>query len=120
MNTSAFALVFKVGILPTFDYLCFVNVVSRKTLVAFYNKHANAQEALETWYKVCRKANWKDFNDVKQMFPAADWIGDYRVIFNIKGNHYRLVARISFKYKAILIKWIGTHEAYNSINALKI
>jgi mRNA interferase HigB len=106
--------------LPTFILLCKVNVVSRKTLVEFCQKYPDAYDPLETWYKVCRKAQWRNFNEVKVAYPSADWVGDDRAVFNIKGNKYRLVGRFSFRYKSIQIKWIGTHGEYDRINVLNI
>lgn len=97
-----------------------MNVISRKTLVAFYQNHADARDPLEIWYKVCKKASWNNFNDVHAIYPSADIIGSDRMVFNIKGNKYRLVARLSFRYKAIQIKWIGTHAAYDKINVAEI
>ncbi|MBY0433196.1 MAG: type II toxin-antitoxin system HigB family toxin [Cyclobacteriaceae bacterium] len=79
----------------------------------FYQTHADAQEPLETWYRICRKAAWSNFSEVKQIYPSTDWVGDGRVVFNIKGNNYRLVVRFSFKYKSIQVKWIGTHAECN-------
>lgn len=97
-----------------------MNVISRKTLVEFYGIHADAREPLETWYKVSKKAVWGNFNDVRSAYPAADVVGDDRMVFNIKGNKYRLVARFSFRYKAIQVKWIGTHAEYDEIDVLEV
>jgi len=103
-----------------FGYFAVVNVISRKTLAEFYEKHADSYEQLETWYKVCRKAEWQNFNEVKVAFPSADWVGDDRVVFNVKGNKYRLLVRFSFRYKAIQVKWIGTHAEYDKLNVLTL
>ncbi len=89
-----------------------MNVISRRTLKEFYHKYADARDPLETWYKVCRKAEWSNFNQVKLAYPTADWVGDNKMVFNIKGNKYRLIVRFSFRYKSIGIKWLGTHAAY--------
>lgn len=97
-----------------------MNVVSRKKLIEFYQVYSDSKEALETWYRICKKANWNNFNEVKMVYSSADWVGNDRSVFNIKGNKYRLVARFSFKYKAIQIKWIGTHAQYDFIDASKI
>lgn len=75
---------------------------------------------LTSWFKTVRRAEWKDFNAVKADFRSADMIGDSGIIFNIKGNRYRLVTRISFEHKRIMIKWLGTHAAYDKINAKTI
>lgn len=95
-------------------------MISRKALIDFYSIHADAREPLETWYRVCRKAEWLNFNEVRKVYPSADWVGGDRAVFNIKGNKYRLVVRFSFKFKAIQIKWLGSHAEYNLIDVLKV
>jgi len=97
-----------------------VNVINRRTLKRYYAKHTDAKYALETWYKVCRKADWKNFNEVKQYYPRADQVGDDRMVFNIIHNKYRLIVRFSFRYKTIQLKWFGTHTEYNNIDVLKV
>lgn len=97
-----------------------MNVISRKSLTEFYKDHVEARDSLETWYRVCKKAVWNNFNEVQRVYPTADVVGDDRVVFNIKGNKYRLVVRFSFRYKAIQVKWIGTHVEYNDINVLEV
>jgi mRNA interferase HigB len=77
-------------------------------------------EALETWYRVCKKATWRNFNEVRTAYPSADVVGDDRMVFNIKGNKYRLVAWFSFRYKVIQVKWIVTHAEYNAIDVLNV
>ena len=72
------------------------------------------------WYKICRKADWKNFNEVKQVYPSADVVGDDRMVFNIVHNQYRLVVRFSFLYKAIQVKWFGTHASYDKIDVVTI
>lgn len=84
----------------------------------FYKDHADAKGPLETWYRVCKKAIWRNYNEVQNAYPAADVVGDDRVVFNIKGNKYRLMVRFSFRYKAIQVKWIGTHAENDDINVL--
>ena len=97
-----------------------MNVISRKTLAAFYGEHADARDPLETWYRVSKRATWNNFNEVQPAYPNADVVGDGRMVFRIKGNKYRLVVRFSFRYKVIQIKWIGTHGEYDKINALEV
>ena len=97
-----------------------MNVISRRALAEFYDDHGDVKDALETWYRICKKAIWRNFHDVRKTYPAADVVGDDRMVFNIKGNRYRLVARFSFRYKAVQVKWIGTHAKYNEIDVLKV
>lgn len=97
-----------------------MNVISFRKLRAFYEIHPDTKVYLTSWFKTVRKANWKDFNAVRADFKSADLIADNRIIFNIKGNHYRLVTRISFEHKRIMIKWLGTHAAYDRIDVRTI
>lgn len=97
-----------------------MNVISLKKLREFYDIHPDSKAYLTSWFKTVRKADWKDYNDVKEDFRSADFIADNRVIFNIKGNHYRLITRISFTHKRVMIKWLGTHADYDRINARTI
>ncbi len=94
-----------------------LNIISHKKLRDFYSRHPDAKEALNTWFKVASNADWKGFNDLKETYPSADFVGDDRVVFNIRGNNYRLIVRISFQFKNAMIKWIGTHAEYDKIDA---
>jgi mRNA interferase HigB len=97
-----------------------VNVISRKFLVEFYLMHADSKDSLEMWFKICKRASWNNFNEVRKTYPTADVVGDDRMVFNIKGNKYRLIARFSFRYKAIQVKWIGTHAEYDTLDVRKV
>ena len=97
-----------------------MNVISFKKLRDFYTMHPDSKAYLTSWFKTVRKADWKDFNAVKHDFRSVGLIADNRLIFNIKGNHYRLIARINFEHKRIMIKWIGTHAQYDKISAATI
>ncbi|AKQ47463.1 hypothetical protein TH63_03265 [Rufibacter radiotolerans] len=94
-----------------------MNVISLKKIKEYYTQNAGAKLPLTSWYKTTKHAEWKDLNALKKDFPSADLVKDGRVVFNIKGNHYRLVARVSFQYKSIMVKWIGTHAEYDKIDA---
>ncbi|SDH38383.1 mRNA interferase HigB [Dyadobacter soli] len=97
-----------------------MNVISFRKLKEFYEIHPDAKAYLTSWFKTVRKVQWTDFHDVKADFRSADIIADQRIIFNIKGNHYRMVTRISFEHKRIMIKWLGTHAEYDRIDAKTI
>lgn len=97
-----------------------MNIISHYALVQFYTRHSDSRKYLETWYKVCKKADWANFHELQQMYPEAFPLGDDRVVFDIKGNRYRLVVRVLFRYKTIQIKWIGTHEQYNRIDVERV
>lgn len=97
-----------------------MNILKRQAIAEFYEKHADARTPLETWLAISKKAEWKNFNELSLAYPNAFPIGDSRVVFDIKGNKYRMVARVLFMYKQIQIKWIGTHADYDRINAVTI
>jgi len=97
-----------------------VNVLKRQAILDFCKRYADAKIALNTWYAVCRKSEWKSYHDLQIDFPEAFPVGDNRVVFDIKGNRYRVVARVLFSYKQIQIKWIGTHKEYDRIDVVKV
>jgi len=90
-----------------------MRVIAKKTLVAFYTRHADAETALEEWYEKTEEAEWNNFSDLKRTFHSADYIGEKRVVFNIKGNDYRLVGIVLFRIKMVDIRFIGTHPEYD-------
>ena len=92
-----------------------MRIVARKTLIAYYRAHKDAKTALCDWYDKTSKAMWDNFSQLKESFRTADYVGNNRVIFNIKGGHYRLVALVLFKPKMLYIRFIGTHKEYENI-----
>ncbi len=92
------------------------NIITRKTLLEYCKKHPEAAVALQNWYYELLKSNAKNFNELKKVYGNASLVGDDRVVFNILGNKYRLVVRIVFEFKAIQIKWFGTHKEYDKID----
>lgn len=97
-----------------------MNVIKRQAIQDFTLKHSDARMQLKTWFAVCKKANWSDYHDLQQDFPEAFPIADNRVVFDIKGNRYRVVARVLFLFKQVQIKWIGTHAEYNRIDVTTV
>jgi mRNA interferase HigB len=75
-----------------------------------------AKTALFEWYHELNKSNFKSFNELKKVYPNVSLVGDDRVVFNIMGNKFRLVIRIVFGFKAIQIKWFGSHIDYVKID----
>lgn len=92
------------------------NIITRKTLLEYCKKYPSAAIALQEWYYELVKADLKNFNELKKVYGNVSLVADDRVVFNIMGNRYRLVVRIVFEYKAIQIKWFGTHTEYDRIN----
>jgi mRNA interferase HigB len=95
-----------------------MNVIARKTLKAFWERYPHAKTPLGMWHQVVSRGEWSGPSDLKSAFGAnVDFIGDNRAIFDIGGNKYRLVVHFSYKYKTALIKFVGTHQEYNGIDA---
>lgn len=94
-----------------------MHVVSKKKLTEFWQHHRDAEEALKAWYAEAKHAQWHSFSDIKAQYGSADNVGVNRVVFNIKGNHYRLVVQIHYNTGTIYIRDINTHAEYNKINA---
>ena len=97
-----------------------MRIIAKKTLVKFYEKHASSKESLEAWFLEVSNAIWQKPEDVILDYPSADVITGKRFVFNIKGNHYRLIADIEFKLKLVFIVWMGTHAAYDKINVKEV
>ncbi len=83
-------------------------------------KRAGAKEATQAWYRHAVKADWATPASIKTDFGNAGNLKDGRVVFNIAGNHYRLVVRINYAYRVVYIRFIGTHAAYERIDAQTI
>ena len=94
-----------------------MQVVALRTLRRFWERHPQAEGPIRAWYGVASKAHWRRPADIKRHYGAAvDFVGDDRAIFDLAGNKYRLVVRVSYLYKAVLIKFIGTHAEYDRID----
>ncbi len=99
-----------------------MRIVSHKRLKDFYETkgYNDARVALERWYHIALKAEWKNLSDIKVDFPATDYTGNQHYVFNIKGNNYRLVVVIKFTMGYIFIRFVGTHEEYDKIDCSTI
>lgn len=96
-----------------------MRVIAKKTLVQYYTQHADAKTALEEWHEKAVKAEWENFAQVKQTFNSADYVGNNRIVFDIKGNQYRMVALVLFKIGMVYIRFIGTHSEYEQITDIE-
>jgi mRNA interferase HigB len=97
-----------------------LRVIARKTLRDFWEKHPDSEQQLKAWYQEAENAQWKGPHDIKKDYPSASILEDNRVVFNIRGNHYRLIARINYAYGMVWIRFVGTHAQYDKIDATKI
>ncbi len=94
-----------------------MQVLSFSTLRAFWQIHPKAQAPLTVWHARVKAAQWNGPQDVKSDFGAlVDFVADERVIFDVGGNNYRIVARMSYPFKRVMIKFVGTHKEYDKIN----
>lgn len=97
-----------------------MRIIARSTLREFWEKHNDAEVPLKTWYKIIEKEEWQNMRDIKKIFCSASIVNHNRVVFNIKGNDYRLVVYIVFKYQKVFIRFIGAHSQYDKIDAANI
>ena len=93
-----------------------MRVLSRNTLIHFWQKYPDAEQSLKSWYDEARNTNWATPNELKVQYKNASVITSKRVVFNIKGNDYRLVVDIEYRIGIVFIVWIGTHKEYEKIN----
>lgn len=94
-----------------------MRVIAKKTIREFWSKYADAEQQLKTWHKEASKAKWISPQDLKRNYPKSSILKGNRVVFNICGNKYRLVVKINYPRQWVFIRFIGTHDDYNKINA---
>lgn len=94
-----------------------MRVIAISTLKEFWEKHPDSEQALKEWYIKTERAQWESFNDMRKDSNSVDYVKNQRYVFNIKGNNYRLVAAVKFSPKLVYIRFIGTHQEYERIEA---
>ena len=97
-----------------------MRVISRKTLRDFYEKHAEAKAPLVSWFHEAKAAVWPTPQSIAARYPSADFLPGNRVVFNIAGNHVRLIAKVHYNTCTIFIRFIGTHGEYDKVDAAAI
>jgi mRNA interferase HigB len=94
-----------------------MRVISKRRLREFWERHPDARQPLEAWFKVAEKADWRDFRDVRATFANASGVpldcGLTAIVFNIGGNKYRLISRIEYRFHVIYVKMVLTHAQYD-------
>jgi len=108
---------------PKTGGLCYnlkVCIISRKRLIKFWQIHPDAEQPLRAWYAETKKAKWRTPAEVKTLYRNASILPNNRVVFNIKGNVYRLVVVIEYRLEIVFIRFIGTHQEYDKIDATMI
>jgi len=97
-----------------------VRIIALKTLKLFWEKHPDAEGPLKAWYTEAKKAKWNSPRDIKAEYRTASILRNNRVVFNIKGNTYRLVVAVRYEFQFVYIRFLGTHAEYDKINAEEI
>lgn len=97
-----------------------MRVITRGTLREFWEKHPDAEEALQAWYGDAERAHWETPADIRAVYQSASILASNRVVFNIRGNRYRLVVQIHYNTQIVYIRFVGTHAEYDRIDSLTI
>jgi len=94
-----------------------MRIIAISHLKAFWDRYPDSEQQLSAWLNDAKKANWASPNDIKTQYGSASILKSRRVVFNIKGNDYRLVVAIAYRFGAVYIKFVGTHQQYDKIDA---
>ena len=103
-----------------------MRIIARRTLREFVESRAGHKDqgalksALDAWFHEAQKANWRSSAELKMLYATASIVAADRVVFNIKGNSYRLVVAIDYEKGIVWIKWLGTHKDYDQIDAKEV
>lgn len=97
-----------------------MNIINRETIIYYVEIYPEAKNQLLTWYNEIKRREFDSFNQLKQVYGSASIINDQRVVFNIKGNHFRLVVSFNFRRQACYTIWFGTHKEYDKIDVASI
>jgi len=95
-------------------------ITNKDILYKYSRKHGIVRNPIEKWIAEVVAAQWTSFNDLRISFPSADYVGNGRVVFDIKGNDYRLIVIVLYVINAVEIRWIGTHAEYDKIKDCSI
>jgi mRNA interferase HigB len=97
-----------------------MRIIAKRALREFWERRPDAEEPLLAWYREVEKEDWDTPAKVKATYRGASIVGDNRVVFNIKGNDYRLVVKINYPYRVVYIRFVGTHSEYDAIDAEEV
>jgi mRNA interferase HigB len=96
-----------------------MRIIAKRTLREFWARYPDAEDPLLAWYREVEKEDWNKPSQVKDKYRSASFVGD-RVVFNIKGNDYRLVVKINYPYRVVYVRFVGTHEEYDEIDVQEV
>ena len=97
-----------------------MRIIAKKTLRDFWERYPDAEDALQAWYHDAKQATWHSPHDIRRVYATASIIANNRVVFNIRGNHYRLIVAINYAVGIVYIRFVGTHKDYDQIDAATI
>ena len=97
-----------------------MRIIAREKLQEFSKRHADARGPLLAWFREVEKEEWDSPSQVRDRYPRASIVGKDRVVFRIKGNDYRVVVRVNYPYRTVVIRFIGTHAEYDRIDAKEV
>ena len=97
-----------------------MRIISRRALREFWEKHPDARQSLQAWYVDVKRVEWKTPSDIIDVYRNANIVENNRAVFNIKGNHYRIVVAIQYEFGIVYIRFVGTHPEYDKIDATRI
>lgn len=94
-----------------------MRVIALSKLREFWRKHPQAQASLMAWHALASRADWREPDSIRAAYPSASFLPGNRVVFNIKGNDYRLIVAVHYNRRMMFVRFVGTHAEYNRINA---
>lgn len=97
-----------------------MRVIAKSTLQAFWRRHPDAEGSLLAWFREVQKEDWDSPARLKEKYRSASILKDNRVVFNIKGNDFRLVVKINYPYRVIYVRFVGTHADYDKIDVEEV
>ena len=97
-----------------------MRIISERPLREFWRLHPDARRPLLAWCREVESENWDTPGQIRAKYRSASFVADNRVVFNIKGNDYRLVVWVNYRKRLVYIKWVGSHEDYNSIDSIDV
>ena len=97
-----------------------MRIIAKRPLREFWERHRDAEQALRAWHSEVNREDWQSRANIKVRYRTASIVGDDRVVFNIKGNRYRLVVRINYAYRLVYVRFVGTHAEYDRIDVREV
>jgi mRNA interferase HigB len=97
-----------------------MRIIAKKVLREFWDRHPDAEQSLKAWYQDAKQATWRHPQDIRQTYATASIIANNRIVFNIRGNNYRLIVAVNYDFGIVYVRFIGTHREYDQVDAASI